>query len=52
MAGKTTFVLIHGAWGGGWKFARVAERFLGTQPSKLEAVELGAIAAAGQHRER
>jgi pimeloyl-ACP methyl ester carboxylesterase len=22
----TTYVLIHGAWGGGWKFARVAER--------------------------
>ncbi len=22
----TTYVLVHGAWGGGWKFARVAER--------------------------
>jgi pimeloyl-ACP methyl ester carboxylesterase len=24
--GKTTFVLIHGAWGGGWNYQRVAER--------------------------
>ncbi len=22
----TTYVLVHGAWGGGWKYARVAER--------------------------
>src|SRR3712207_3108483 len=21
----TTYVLVHGAWGGGWKYARVAE---------------------------
>jgi hypothetical protein len=24
MADKTTFVLIHGAWGGGWNYQRVA----------------------------
>jgi pimeloyl-ACP methyl ester carboxylesterase len=24
MAGKSTFVLIHGAWGGGWNYQRVA----------------------------
>lgn len=34
------------------RFARVAERFLGTQPSKLEAVELSEVDDRGRKHER
>ena len=44
----TTYVLVHGAWGGGWKFARVAEALRKrTRLSAALAIEIGAMIKPG-----